>query len=65
MILKKGELSDCSIEEQDDGRFRSEHLLPDEPFTVTAKANGYQPASRSLTLAEGKTEEITLVLEPR
>ncbi len=32
---------------------------------MTAEADGFKPASRKLSIAEGKTEEITLVLEPK
>ena len=39
-------------------------LQPDLEFNVTAEADGFKPASRKLSIAEGKTEEITLVLEP-
>ena len=63
VILKGGELSDCVLVEQQDGRFRSEHLLPDEEFTVTAKAKGHEPKSKTLTLTEGTTKEIDLVLD--
>jgi len=38
---------------QADGRFRSKRLLPDEPLTVTATADGFKPQARTLTLPEG------------
>ncbi len=62
-ILKGGEVSDCGFEEQEDGRFRSENLAPDEKFTVTAKAKGYSRSSATLSLPEGATKEIELTLE--
>ena len=65
LILAGGVQSDVNFEKQEDGRFRSEQLQPDLEFSVTAEADGFKPASRKLTLAEGKTEEITLVLEPK
>ena len=65
LILAGGVQSDVDFEKQEDGRFRSEQLQPDLEFNVTAEADGFKPASRKLTLAEGKTEEITLVLEPK
>ena len=37
-------------------------LQPDQEFTVTAEAPGYQPASQTLKLAEGENREITLKL---
>ena len=56
--------SDCGFEQQEDGRFRSEGLYPDEEFTVTAQAKGYaSKTSPAFTLAEGATREIELVLE--
>ncbi len=53
------------FEKQSDGRYRSSSLLPDEKFTVTVTADGYRPQSRSLSLAEGTTSELDLVLSPR
>jgi beta-lactamase regulating signal transducer with metallopeptidase domain len=64
-ILPGGVESDVGFEKQEDGRFRSEQLQPDLEFTVTAQADGFKPASRKLTLSEGKTDEVTLVLEPK
>jgi beta-lactamase regulating signal transducer with metallopeptidase domain len=64
-ILPGGVHSDVGFEKQEDGRFRSEQLQPDLEFTVTAQADGFKPASRKLTLSEGKTEDVTLVLEPK
>jgi hypothetical protein len=40
-------------------------LQPDHEVKITAQAKGFQPASRTLQLAEGKSEEITLVLDPK
>jgi hypothetical protein len=65
LILAGGVESDVNFEKQEDGRFRSEQLQPDLEFSVTAEADGFKPASRKLTLTEGITEEITLVLEPK
>jgi hypothetical protein len=64
-ILAGGHQSDVNFEKQEDDRLRSEQLQPDLEFTVTAEADGFKPASRALVLAEGKTEEITLVLEAK
>jgi hypothetical protein len=63
LILKKGQRSDVSFEEQSDGRFRSSQLFPDEEVTVTAQAEGYAPSSEKLQLAEGTTKELVLTLE--
>lgn len=65
IILAGGVQSDVNFEKQEDGRFRSEQLQPDLEFSVNAEAEGFKPANRKLKIAEGKTEEITLVLEPK
>jgi hypothetical protein len=64
-ILAGGVQSDVGFEKQEDGRFRSEQLQPDLEFNLIAEADGFKPASRKLSITEGKTEEITLVLEPK
>jgi hypothetical protein len=64
-ILKGGVHSDVSLEEQGDGRYRTSQLVPDREVEVTVKADGFAPATRKVKLAEGKTEEVTLVLEPK
>jgi beta-lactamase regulating signal transducer with metallopeptidase domain len=65
LILKKGVRSDVSFEEQEDGRFRSSQLLPDEEVTLTAQAEGYQPRSEKIQLPEGATKELTLELDKK
>jgi hypothetical protein len=65
MILAGGVRSDVLFKKQADGRFRFEQLQPDLEFEVSALADGFKPAGRTLKLAEGKIEEITLVLERR
>ena len=65
LILAGGVESDVNFEKQEDGRYRSEQLQPDIEFSVNAEGDGFKPATRKLTIPEGKTEEITLVLEPR
>jgi hypothetical protein len=64
-ILKGGVHSDVSLEEQADGRYRTSQLVPDREVEVTVKADGFALASRKVKLAEGTTEEVTLVLEPK
>ena len=63
-ILKGGIRSDVFLDEQKDGRYRTSQLVPDREVAVTVEADGYRPASRKVTLPEGKTEELTLVMEP-
>jgi protocatechuate 3,4-dioxygenase beta subunit len=52
-------------DEQYDGRYRTSQLLPDREVVVTVSAAGFVEASRKLSLPEGKTEEVTFVLEPK
>jgi beta-lactamase regulating signal transducer with metallopeptidase domain len=64
-IVKNGLNSDVTFEEQEDGRFRSSQLLPDEEVTVTAHAEGYAEASAKVQLAEGTSKDIEIVLEKK
>ena len=52
-------------DEQNDGRYRTSQLLPDREVAVTVTADGFATAERKLKLPEGKTEEVTFVLEPK
>jgi len=47
----------------DDGRWRSEYLLPDQEFTLTLEAPGYKPNSQKLSLPEGTTKELVVKLK--
>jgi hypothetical protein len=66
-----GQYNDRSIDEpvgfkqQKDGWHQSSHLLPDEKCTITVTAPGRRPESRTVSLAEGATYELTLKLETR
>ena len=40
-------------------------MLPDKEVNVSVSADGFEGASRKLSLPEGKTEEVTFVLEPK
>jgi hypothetical protein len=64
MILKNGIHSDVHFEKQDDGRYRTTQLTPDREVKITAHADGFKPETRAFKLPEGKTEEVTFVLEP-
>ena len=55
---------DVHFEKQDDGRQRSEQLVPDEEFTVTVEAPGYEPKSEKLKLPEGAVKELEVRLKP-
>ncbi len=52
-------------DEQYDGRYRTSNMLPDKEVTVSVSADGFEGASRNFSLPEGKTEEVTFVLEPK
>jgi hypothetical protein len=59
-----GRSTQVQFRRQDDGRFRSYwQLFPDEEMTVTAYAEGYGEKSLKLSLAEGETKELEIVLE--
>ena len=65
MIMKGGAQSDVSFEEQEDGRFRSEQLFPDEEATFTAVADGCEPKSETFKLPEGAIKEVTFSLKKK
>jgi len=60
-----GKQKDVIQDEQYDGRYRTSQMLPDKEVTVSVSADGCGGASRKLSLPEGKTEELTFVLEPK
>jgi hypothetical protein len=51
-----------SFEHQGDGRWRSSQLLPDEPLKVSVEKEGYTCEPQELSLSEGATAEIEMVL---
>jgi hypothetical protein len=63
LILKNGIHSDVSFEEQEDGRFRSMQMLPDEEVTILARADGYESKPMKLKFTEGEKRDIEIVLE--
>jgi beta-lactamase regulating signal transducer with metallopeptidase domain len=58
-----GITGDVNFEKQQDGRWRSEQLLPNEKVQLTVQADGYQSWTNSLTLPEGATKEVVANLE--
>ncbi len=58
-----GVQGDVYLEKQEDGRWRTRQMLPDEEVTVTVSAKGYKPHTEKLKLAEGATKDLTPVLE--
>ena len=62
-IVGGGRQSDVGFEKQEDGRFRSSQMFPDEEVTITGHADGYESHSEKVKLAEGTQKEIVIVLE--
>ena len=55
---------DVFLVPQPDGRWHSEGLLPDQEFTLTLEAPGYQATSQDLKVAEGAMKELEVKLKP-
>ncbi len=64
-ILAGETRSDLTFEKQEDGRYHSEQMLPDEKVTFTALAEGYENASEVVNLPEGEQKELTLTLKKK
>jgi beta-lactamase regulating signal transducer with metallopeptidase domain/protocatechuate 3,4-dioxygenase beta subunit len=62
-MFVNGVQGDVFMEKQEDGRWRSSQLLPDEEITVTISADGYKPYTEKIELAEGVNKEIKAELE--
>ena len=54
----RGIEGDVNFETQQDGRWRSQSLLPSENVTLTVEAAGYQPWSQVFSFPEGVTQEV-------
>jgi beta-lactamase regulating signal transducer with metallopeptidase domain/5-hydroxyisourate hydrolase-like protein (transthyretin family)/protocatechuate 3,4-dioxygenase beta subunit len=54
---------EVNFEHQEDGRWRSEQLIPDEEFVVNVFAPGFEPAAKSLKLGEGDVRDVEVVLQ--
>lgn len=57
-----GGVGDVGFEPQPDGRWRTRHLLPDEPFELAVTAPGYGVVKERYELREGETKEVEIVL---
>jgi beta-lactamase regulating signal transducer with metallopeptidase domain len=62
-MFVNGIQGDVFMEKQEDGRYRTFNLQPDEEVTVTVSADGYKPHTEKLKLAEGTTKELKAELE--
>lgn len=56
---------EVDFEEQDDGRWRSSQLLPDEKITVTVTRAGWNVEPQNVSLPEGKTRELVFKMRPK
>ena len=69
--MRKGEQfvnglrGDVFLEKQEDGRYHTSQLLPDEAMTITVHADNYESKSLKLSLPEGEVREVDLVLEAK
>ncbi len=65
LILKDDHRSDLSFEHQQDGRFRTEQMLPDEDVSFTIGAKGFETQTIApINLKEGEIKEISVTLQP-
>jgi beta-lactamase regulating signal transducer with metallopeptidase domain len=65
MYINAGKSSSMAFEKQPDGRYRTSQMLPEEKTRFVAAADGYEDAEETLSMVEGKTRELTLVLKPK
>jgi beta-lactamase regulating signal transducer with metallopeptidase domain len=54
---------DVFMEKQEDGRYRTFNLQPDEEVTVTVSAEGFKPYTEKFKLAEGTIKDVKAELE--
>jgi hypothetical protein len=65
LIYKNKSKSDVPFEELPGGKIRTIQLVPDREVKVTVEADGFKPATRTITMKEGKTEELKFELEAK
>jgi beta-lactamase regulating signal transducer with metallopeptidase domain/uncharacterized GH25 family protein len=63
LIVGDGLNTDVTFEHQEDGRFRSSQLLPDEEVTLTGHVKGYKSTPVTLKVPEGESKDIDLIME--
>ena len=54
---------DVYFEKQEDGRWRSSQMFPDEEVTITGSAEGYASKSEKVKIPEAETKELKFTLE--
>lgn len=62
-VFRNDVQGDVHQEKQEDGRWRTMNLLPDEEVEVTVSAEGYKPHTENLKLSEGTSKDLAPVLE--
>lgn len=62
-IIEGEQRSDLTFEHQNDGRYRTSQMLPDEDVKFTITAPGYEPASETVRLGEGETKDLVLTMK--
>jgi beta-lactamase regulating signal transducer with metallopeptidase domain/protocatechuate 3,4-dioxygenase beta subunit len=62
-MFVNGVQGDVYFEKQEDGRWRSSQMFPDEEVTVTVSAKGYKDHTEKLKLVEGAKKELKAKLE--
>lgn len=58
-----GVQGDVYFEKQEDGRWRSSQMFPDEEVTITGSAEGYASKSEKVKIPEAETKELKFTLE--
>ncbi len=56
---------DVSFEKPENANPRTSQLLPDEEFTLTVEAEGYEPKSEKLSLPEGAVKELEVQMKKK
>jgi hypothetical protein len=62
-ILEGEVRSDLSFEHQNDGRYRTSQMLPDEKVKFTVTAKGYESTAEEVSLSEGESKELVLTMK--
>ena len=56
---------DIFFQPQQDGRWRSSQVLPDEDISLTVELDGYTTTEAQIKLAEAEEREFIFVLKPK
>jgi protocatechuate 3,4-dioxygenase beta subunit len=64
-FTSKGRPTEMNFQRQDDGKFRTSQMLPDEEMTVTVFHDEYKDSVFKVSLKEGETKEMEVELEKK